>query len=170
MTDSRHRIKSLSLRVQRLSVTLVAAEILLIGYVAAVLPTNTPSRIVVPCWLAVVWLLWIALLISNYRLIQYGDQRQRFHAAPVFVNRPELWVRACCHLTINWSAVITTLCTAWLTRPLLQAYNLRAALIVAILATLVLFNYLHRRKNRARNLVLTVGVASCLIVLTLWSW
>ena len=170
MTDSRRRIRALSLRVQRLSVTLVAAEVLLIGYAVSALPPNTPSRTVVLCWLAVVWLLWIALLISNYRVIQYGDQQQRFHAAPVFVNRPELWVRACFHLTINWSAVIATLCTAWLTRPLLQAYNLRAALIVAILATLALFNYLHRRKNRARNLVLTAGLASCLIVLTLWSW
>ena len=157
------RCAALSSRVEGLCGLLLAYEFALVGLVFArpVRPGADVFAILVA--LAASWLLWLAVQVANYRLVKCGRQAVRYSLAPSFVNRPGYLTRAGFHLIINWSVIVVTLVVAQRLNGIAISSYLAGVAGCATSIVWLTFNYLHRRMNRGRNLLLSSAIAVSLV-------
>jgi hypothetical protein len=158
-------VRRRSIAVQGLAVCLLCSEAVFVGLLGTSLlaPDGTQSLVL----LGLVWLFAAALYVANITLVRTGPQAQRIVHAPMLVNRPAFVVRLTFHLIINWSAIAVTLLWAGtVADPRLAAGTARIC-IVAIGLLWISFNVMHRRFNRARNLILSSVPAASLLLAAL---
>ena len=159
------RCSYLSLRVEALCGLLVFSEVALLLHTILVVKGDEFSIHGVWATLFLTWLLWIATQIENYRLVKCGPHAHRYRLAHQAINRPEFAVRMAFHLVINWSAIFVTLVAGHIIRGSAVAETVASACIVATLGVWVVFNVLHRKVNRLRNLAFTTAISFVLILM-----
>jgi hypothetical protein len=158
------RCRLLSRQVEILCVVLLSIEAaMLIG--AATVISDSASAAWIYLAIGVLWAFWLITLLRNYRLVRCGSQSERFRRTGRMVNHPGFAARGFFHLMINWSAIAATLIAVAFTPPGRIHPWLSYLCIIATVATWAHFNLLHRRMNRARNLVLSTSCAVALLLI-----
>jgi hypothetical protein len=164
MTDLANRCSTWTGRVQILA-GVQLATLMGTGLIAA---SKALAVDWIPAWsitlaLIIIWMAWVCLQFSNYRLMACGEQSVRYAHAPRLINRPDLFIRILNHLLVNWSAVAATLTAIWIVDdfPGARAFAWFSAIMTIL--TLVLFNMLHRRINRMQNILLSSTIAIVLL-------
>ena len=115
-------------------------------------------------WLVpALWIPWLLLQWSHYRLVRFGRVAARYLQAPYFVNRPDFITRLVMHLAVNWMVLATSLGLAWLLTGTREGRLLSALIVVASVVSWSWFNWQHRRANRSKNLALSTTLAMALI-------
>ena len=157
------RCDSLSRRVQRLCLYLVLSEALYVVWVVVRPVAAKSEQVSLLAPLALLVILWLIIQRMNHQLVSCGTQDLRYRLSPRRINRPEFSIRMVYHLIINWSVIPLILLTALAIRPSDESRYLAYASLAATVFVWVSFNLLHRRINRARNLVSTTVIAAALI-------
>jgi hypothetical protein len=160
--ELRARCDRLSLRVQNLSLCLVLGEILFVFWVAVRPASAAQTSLLLPLVLIVI--VWLMLQRMNHQLVSCGMQQFRYTLSPRHINRPEFAVRMAYHLIINWSAIPLILLAASASRPSSESRYLAYLAMAATILVWLAFNLLHRRMNRARNLLSTTLIAAALLI------
>jgi hypothetical protein len=155
------------MRVEMFCGMLVFSEVALLLH--SVFIAKEDNSLVNSVWatISLAWFLWIATQVENSRLVKCGTQAYRFRLASRAINRPEFAVRMAFHVLINWSAIVVALLVAYVLRSSALAEIVAWACIVATVAVWGLFNVLHRKVNRLRNLAFTTVIATVLILIAI---
>lgn len=155
------------MRVQMFCGILVLSEWVLLLHTVAV--AKGDASLVNSVWatISLTWFLWIVTQIENSRLVRCGPHAQRYRLASRAINRPEIAVRLTFHVLINWSAIFVTLVSGYFVRSSALAEIVAWTCTVATVAVWVLFNMLHRKVNRFRNLAFTTAIAVALLLMAL---
>jgi hypothetical protein len=143
-------------------VLLSIEAVVLVG--AATSISNKASAAWIYFAIGVLWIVWVMTLLRNYRLVRCGSQSERFRRSGRLVNHPGFLARGFFHLMINWSAIAATLIAIAFTPPGRIHPWVSYLCIIATVAAWTHFNLLHRRMNRARNLVLSTSCAGALLL------
>jgi hypothetical protein len=162
-TENHQRCESLSRLMQAYCLTFAIGGLIFTSWLIVKSVSDGPGIPAVLAALALLWVLGIAMQVTNWRLVSCGTQPERFRLSPRFVNRPDLGVRIAYHILVNWGVVIVTVIAAFSIRPSDSSIYLAYVCLAATVATWVAFNILHRRINRAKNLIFTSVVAGSLL-------
>ena len=153
------RVRSLVLLVAALCL----ACWLLIGVLLATDEEHLIGRRLVGWLVPALWIPWLLLQWSHYRLVRFGGVGARYLQAPSFVNRPDFITRLAMHLTVNWMVLATTLGLASVLTGTREGRSLSGLIVVASVVSWSWFNWQHRRGNRSKNLALSTTLAMALI-------
>jgi len=158
------RCKALSAQLEVLCAVLLCAEIAILVAVASGGRAIAASAVLPWPVTGALWLLWLATLVQNDRLVRCGSQATRLRFADRLVNRSGTALRLAFHVLINWSALLVTVAVAAQLQPGPARTAIARACVVAAAAVWLYFNLLHRQHDRARNLLLTTTFAAAVAI------
>lgn len=163
-SNSGQKCKDLSRRVEVLCGILIFSELALLAHAVSGADWSDSFTEGLTVTMCLTWIIWIVTQIENYRLVRCGPHAHRYSVAARTINRPEFPFRMTYHLLINWSAIAATLIAGFIVGNGALADTIGYICIVSVVVAWLVFNLLHRRVNRIRNLALSSTIAFVLIM------